>query len=115
MPSKAGRRYLEAEIRRRQEVQAEAPDRVVPQRGHKDRKRWCGGKVGREHQPEIVLYHGVSGFECRWIPRFMWRYGERTLISERGHYLCRHAIRCSKCGRYMEVFLSVDKCPDAPK
>lgn len=74
-------------------------------RGKKDRRRWCGGHPGREHEPVIVVsnYLARPGFGvCRfpqWAPQRWW---------------CRHRRQCSRCGRILEWALGAGDCPDYP-
>jgi hypothetical protein len=57
---------------------AEAPKQVP---GRKDTRRWCHGKEGREHVPQIVC-HGLYGRVCQWAERW---------ISDGGiHWHCEH-------------------------
>jgi hypothetical protein len=48
--------WQEQAARRRDERATKMPDAPVKARGKKDRKRWCGGHEGREHQAECRLY-----------------------------------------------------------
>lgn len=73
----------------------------------KDTRRWCRGKVGVEHTPEIVM--GQSwGKAC----------------SRGGHYdrqtqtwnadvvwVCYHVQSCTGCGKHLET---VVECPERP-
>lgn len=92
------------------------PDNVRPQRGKKDTKRWCKGKVGREHTPETVRHHYYSAplfasKPCRWQEYWEWRSGEKVKLRDtRWH--CYHAIQCSTCGKYLDTWLTTDQCPD---
>ena len=79
-------------------------------RSRKDRKRWCRGKVGVEHAIETVIHHMYDGAPfyggCRWVP-----YGVTGSSVKQWHYSCRHATRCSGCGKYFAVFLPWEDCP----
>lgn len=74
--------------------------------------RWCRGKVGVEHTPELVVNHNYNPTRvCGWRDIYSWRSGERQLW--KWHYSCRHSYRCTKCGKYTEYFLkNVEECPD---
>ncbi len=53
--------YHASSVRRRtlrQSLPSDGPPRPV--RGKKDRRRWCGGHVGREHKPKCVAYAEVK-------------------------------------------------------
>jgi len=57
-----------------------AGDSGAPRTGpsKKDTSRWCKGKVGREHTPEVVPYHAsVSGKwtvnQCSTCRKILWR------------------------------------------
>ena len=75
----------------------------------KDTKRWCKGKEGREHVPETVESHIWAGMNkvCGPRPYTGGWWG--------GKWFCRHAIRCSECGKVLKTFLSEDECPDAKR
>ena len=74
--------------------------------------RWCKGKVGVEHTPELVVNHTMTHLkECGWREIMRWRNGERG--HWRWHYSCKHSYRCTNCGKYTEVWLkNVEECPD---
>jgi len=87
----------------------EPPD--PPRVGHarKDRKRWCRGRVGREHvlgEPQLSnwgteatrrLSEGQKPcLRPEWYPRY---------------WLCLHEVRCVTCGRIMRR-LRDSECPD---
>lgn len=80
----------------------DVPDEPRPQRGRKNTKRWCKGKVGREHQPETVVNHQYTTsnwtecHESRWMPN---------------HWSCRHAVQCTVCGKYVKTWLGREECP----
>lgn len=80
-------------------------DREKPAHARKDRKRWCGGKVGREHTtviavPENAFIYGRV--TCRWAP---W---------STPFYACRHVELCTTCGKHVRPFLEPAECPDYP-
>lgn len=43
--------WKESAAKRRDARQVRGPDDARPQAAKKDKKRWCGGHVGREHEP----------------------------------------------------------------
>lgn len=110
-----------------------APD-ARPVRARKDRRRWCGGHVGREHVPvvrltkwairrrtrDVDMPHGG----CRWAPWYRWLRADERVPADalpRGHgrhmvidrymWRCDHELGCSQCGKILETTLG-RKCPD---
>ena len=91
---------------------AAAADPEPPKRapGRKDTRRWCQGKVGVEHTPEVALKGGLRR-TCGWRPR--WRLDARRF---RADWECWHEERCANCGkvsRYLGSLGAAD-CPDFP-
>lgn len=98
------------------ELRASAPD--TPRHGRKKKtRRWCKGKVGVEHQTEIVIdertYSWRSNFGTRpacyrpdWLAKT--KFGSR---SESASWLCSHVKRCTVCGKILEHYLGED-CPE---
>lgn len=74
--------------------------------------KWCKGKIGREHEPELVLNHNwTSRTTCGWRDLMMWRGGER--VHWKWQYSCYHSMQCKNCGKYTEWTLkNKDDCPD---
>jgi hypothetical protein len=96
------------------EARVLAPE-SAPHRSRKNTRKWCRGKPGVVHQPEIRLskwgqymlarygrenLRGICGWETqhrwdvvagerRWVPRNEW------------HYDCRHEYVCSACGKIL--------------
>lgn len=82
------------------------PETVRPQRGKKNTRKWCRGKVGTPHRVEVVRHHYYSHtVPCHW-----WQgYVKRS-------WVCYHAQRCTVCGKYLLENLR-SECPefkDAP-
>lgn len=79
----------------------------------KSTKRWCKGKVGREHVPEVVESH-VYGFLVHI------GHGQHAKCHERdemfkklnGGWFCRHAERCATCGKILRDQLPREECPE---
>ncbi len=73
--------------------------------GKKDTYRWCRGKVGVEHQIEVVReksgYHPTN---CGPAPEWAIRLWGRR-------WRCWHQYRCSACGKIMGD-LDPARCPD---
>lgn len=89
------------------EVAAAVAERVVKSGSRKDTRRWCKGKPGREHVPEIVFRP--------W-------YGRACHALDPGHWLnfsgsdwhCEHREACSRCGKILREAwkLAREECPD---
>lgn len=68
----------------------------------KDRKRWCKGKVGREHDYQVQVRPNDWGMRrdkpCKpWSDRYDW-------------WICKHAMICQNCGRQEDI--TQDQCPE---
>ena len=70
----------------------------------KDRKRWCKGKVGREHDYQVQVRPNDWGMrrvepclEPDWLRSVDW-------------WICKHALICQNCGRQEDI--SQEQCPD---
>lgn len=63
------------------------PKSVAGPRPRKDRRRWCGGRVGVEHRLEVARTH-------LW-PRNRFEGGRWVTV-----YETVHVYRCAGCGRY---------------
>jgi hypothetical protein len=76
-------------------------------KARKDTKRWCRGKVGVEHTPEIQSdRRGLGPYPCRVPPDWArWR----------STWWCHHVERCSECGKILRHSLNVGECPDYPR
>jgi hypothetical protein len=86
-------------------VDAEEPGRPPSRR--KSTKRWCRGKVGREHQPEMILDQrrlgGYWGLRCR-------PFGYDLPGVPNWH--CMHIVVCTECGKILD---HRPECPDMPE
>lgn len=78
----------------------------------KSTAKWCKGKVGVEHQPELVINHNMTHLKpCSWRVLYRFRGGEREVW--RWLYYCKHSYKCTNCGKYTEVWLkNKEECPD---
>lgn len=92
----------------------ELRDQVVRQTNvRKKTGHWCKGKVGKEHDVELIINHNYSAtwMGCKWTELMAWRNGERS--HWKWHYHCRHSYRCKSCGKYTEWTLkNKEECPD---
>lgn len=73
------------------------PEPQPQQRAKKDKKRWCKGHVGREHDPVIVKQEG---------------YWHDKPCSNDGWFGCHHTEKCENCGRRLRYFLDPKDCPE---
>lgn len=74
----------------------------------KNTKRWCKGKVGREHVPEITKSNYGYGMICKYPSWTIRGSGERVKV-----YICWHQKSCKVCGKVLEWTLYKDECPDS--
>jgi hypothetical protein len=76
----------------------------------KDTKKWCRGKVGREHVPHITKgnYGGTSN--CKDAPWFIKNKSGELKPFDR--YICWHQRSCQNCGKVLEWYLPKEQCPD---
>ncbi|MGH3966400.1 MAG: hypothetical protein ACRDRY_24670 [Pseudonocardiaceae bacterium] len=87
------------------EARVRSPE-VPKHHNQRDRKRWCRGKPGVEHRPELRRskswdrYKQWHGAGCLW-----WPYG-------RLGWVCGHEIGCAECGRILTRRLHGSECPD---
>lgn len=112
---------------RPEEVRVVAPD-VAIHRATKDRRRWCRGKVGVDHQVVFTMSkHAVymatrygpdsplAG--CGWSQRHRWwrlNDGRRVWEPIEGdwNYGCRHVRTCTECGKILADRTPPRECPD---
>lgn len=74
----------------------------------KNTKRWCRGKVGVEHTPEVVLNRwGYRPERCCAAPDWMTQLW-------RSPWRCFHQRRCTTCGKILDYFLDWKDCPELP-
>lgn len=81
-------------------------ERVRKGHARKDRKRWCKGKPGVEHVPEVVIPPNAMRPECR-------EYGMRTRDGEPERWwACGHVLACANCGKVLKFTV---RCPKKPR
>lgn len=95
------------------EVPAVDDDRFRPTPSKKNTKRWCKGKVGREHKLALRTSQWLSrAYSCGWVMD-PWRV---ALRSHKGtpFWDCHHEEFCSVCGKVMRHPWQLDdsECPD---
>ena len=107
----------------RQELRARGPE-ATPHRSRKNRRRWCGGKVGREHQPVIrISKWGLYRLQrdpdkpvCHWQEKRRWETtpeGRRWVGTGEWRWRCDHEDGCDRCGKVLDSLFGVGKrCPD---
>lgn len=97
------------------ERRASAPD--VPKHNRKkNTRRWCKGKVGVEHQAEIVIDERTAVWrsnnhtrpEC-YRPDWL-RNTKHGSTHPTWSWMCSHVERCVVCGKILEHFLG-ENCP----
>ena len=79
-------------------------ERERPQRSKKNTRKWCKGKVGREHTTELVYrsHYGyyLDKYGCGIKKKFV-RWGGSDRVWEDTWY-CLHEVKCTKCGKVLE-------------
>lgn len=82
-------------------------------RSHKDKRRWCKGKVGRPHEPAIRINRhmamatgGRGRHPCSWSVWFA------RGIHAGLHWSCVHERHCTVCGKILEPWVAFEDCPD---
>lgn len=73
----------------------------------KDTRRWCKGKVGREHHGAIIIPKNHYSFAqinkrdvCFETVKFShWEDGKRVVVPA---WSCGHSLVCVKCGKHLE-------------
>lgn len=83
--------------------------------GRKDKRRWCGGHVGREHVVSIQIPVNQPGFRgiCRPTPEW---YRRTRIFRDRDRdewWWCFHVHACDVCGKHMRS-ARANECPDRP-
>lgn len=106
-----------------------APD-TPKHRSKKNRRKWCRGKTGVEHVPELQLskwtqYHLASGklnpgnrwsrqhLECHWDEGQHWEFVDGKMHwAGNGEFAwaCRHEYWCANCGKILDKVGR--NCPD---
>lgn len=72
--------YRASGLKRKDAKHTKLDDRHLPVSGKKDTKKWCGGKVGREHKLKC-LAKGWRGVRVVW-----------------------YALACTECGKELKVW-----------
>lgn len=67
----------------------------------KDRKRWCRGKVGVEHDPHWVLYDDLKHYNSPWAKDRQWRVNVCKNCGKELEHKFRwdYIIKCAICKR----------------
>lgn len=83
------------------------PDQLRPTPSKKNTRRWCKGKVGREHTLATVIqpHPWDRSKTCHKVPAGSW------LSFYRDGWVCYHIIRCTTCGKIMKHFVPREECP----
>lgn len=91
-------------------------DEHRPTPGKKNTKRWCKGKVGREHQPALRIASPYTRvYQCGWV-KDSWRMAihKRFGPGDGGPYWeCDHEQYCQACGKILlSMWSNKIDCPD---
>lgn len=81
--------------------------------GKKNTKRWCKGKVGREHVIDIRKIRWVQSritVSCGWRAR--WDYRSRGWDYDNPRWACHHEEYCTVCGKITKHHPTPTECPD---
>lgn len=87
----------------------------TPHRSKKDKKRWCGGKPGREHRYRIATPKNLPSYftSCRgprqWEVDLIAR--RPSMASRYGSWRCMHERVCGTCGRVEFGGVTPEQCP----
>jgi hypothetical protein len=81
---------------------------ILPHKSRKNTRRWCKGKVGREHSPVVQHQKERNGW------RKAWTCGPRKWGISAGRWGCWHEEVCTTCGKVLRWTLG-DECPDRPR
>lgn len=85
-----GRELAEDEMWRKEAGEPDAPHRS----GHKDTRRWCKGKEGREHTLAIEIPPNAWKRGCAWV--------DHVILGTEGSkpwWNCQHVELCTACGK----------------
>lgn len=77
----------------------------------KNTRKWCKGKVGKEHVPIVSIDTKMLTYvrECHWR-EYSWTVFKRE---PEKRWQCHHHTTCQNCGKVLESwYLTKDKCPD---
>jgi hypothetical protein len=82
-------------------------------RSKKNTKKWCKGKIGLEHDPEIKPSSMYNYWKTSDPERPACR--KPTWVGWHREWMCWHVRACRRCGKILDPFLSKEECPDFPK
>ena len=77
-------------------------DPVHPPRppAHKDKARWCRGKVGVEHVWRVMVPVNADGwFIGRACEKVVYYTGAGEMVREWSRWMCKHRVVCASCGK----------------
>lgn len=84
------------------DLAAELDETVGPPRTKKDTRKWCKGKVGREHTPEVILTPQIVAMYAHW---------GKEIPNCKDERWCNHQMICSTCNKVLKPF-GREFCPD---
>lgn len=73
---------------------------AMPHRSNKNTKRWCRGRVGREHTPDI-----------RFNPHLSENTTKCGVPTWTNSFWCWHQRFCTTCGKVLVQHLPKEECP----
>jgi hypothetical protein len=78
----------------------------------KNTKRWCKGKVGVEHFPQVELSHYYAGSRTRMGKPTCYR-SDQSWRGNKQVWLCSHCIRCANCRKILHEAWDMEpsQCP----
>lgn len=86
-----------------------APDGPAKGKAKKNTKRWCRGRVGREHQLAIIDGEKWSS-PCGPVSDVpFWVLDKNEAVEP--YWSCRHQMVCTACSKILEYFLPNYRCP----
>lgn len=78
-------------------------------RKRKDTARWCRGKVGREHVPQVRQAQWASWLWSKG--KTCYRHENSTWLDREQHWVCYHELACESCGKILQHHLPYWSCP----
>lgn len=73
----------------------------------KNTKKWCKGKVGREHKPKVELAEKRYGYMYSWGKEI--KCGDTPYFFLDKNKRCYHHVICENCGK--ELQYTPKTCP----
>jgi len=77
------------------------PAEALATRSRKDRRRWCAGHVGREHQIEVAIKDWSGGHPRSCGAQRSYVVYPAAASTEQVHWRCWEQEHCTACGRWL--------------